>query len=55
MMGDINNDVVSGAFTELLRQGGIEMEEFGGDYCEGKKIDSYIYGNGRISGGWKTK
>ena len=54
-MGDINDDVVRGAFTELLRQEGIEMEEFGNDFCEGKKIDSFIYGNGRIAGGWKTR
>ena len=55
VMGDINDDVIKDTFTELLKQEGIEMEEFGEDFCEGKKIDSYIYGNGRISGGWKTK
>ena len=54
VMGDVNGDVVNGIFTLLLAEEGVEMEEFGEDFCVGEKVDSYVFGSGRISGGWKT-
>ena len=54
-MGDINDNVMGGAFTMMLMQEGVEMDEFGGEFCGEEEVDSYVYGNGRIAGGWKTK
>ena len=48
-VGDVNDDVVKGAFTKLLMQEGVEMEEFSHKFCLGD-VDSHMYGNGRIAG-----
>ena len=53
-VGDVNENVVRGNLTQLLSRKGTEMEEFGQDYCVGD-VDSHVYGNGRIAGGWKTR
>ena len=55
VVGDVNDDVVSGAFTQLLAKEGIDLEEFGEDFCQGQDVDSHMYGRGRIVGGWKTR
>ena len=39
----------------MLKKEGIEMNEFGATFCGDEKVDSYVYGNGRIAGGWKTR
>ena len=53
-VGDVNNDVVRGAFTQIMIQEGVQMEEFSHKLCVGD-VDSHMYGNGRIAGGWKTR
>ena len=53
-MGDINDDVVCSEFTKMLQQEGIEMVEFGQQFCGDQKVDSCSFGKGRITGGWRT-
>ena len=54
VMGDINDDVVCSEFTKMLQQEGIEMVEFGQQFCGDQKVDSCSFGKGRITGGWRT-
>ena len=56
VMGDVNDDAVGGVFTEMLRQEGIEMEEFGQKLCDGKRwtlmplgMDASLEGGKRLA------